>query len=296
MGIYDREYYRREGPSFLGSIRTGQACKWLILINIAVFVLQIATNKSGVITDALLLDSDAVLHGEVWRLLTYAFLHDPHSWSHILFNMLFLWWFGNDVEGIYGKREFLTFYLVSALVGGIVFVLAARAGLSTAHKCLGASGAVTAVLVLCALHFPSRVILIMFILPVPIWAFVLLQVAQDAFAFFGQRETGTAVSVHLGGALFAFCYYKGHWRLSSLWGYVRDWQHRLSRPRLRVYREQPPPAMSAVAAPEADGNDQLEEQLDAVLDKVARSGQNSLTDNERGILMRASEIYRRRRS
>ncbi len=152
-----------------------------------------------------------------------------------------------------------------------------------------------AVLVLCAMHFPSRVIYLMFVLPVPIWAFVLFMVAQDAFTFFGQRETGTAVSVHLGGALFAFCYYKAHWRLSSLWGQLRDWQHRLSRPRLRVYREQPP-VMSNVSAPEMDGNDELEEQLDAVLDKVARSGQNSLTENERRILMRASEIYRRRRS
>jgi membrane associated rhomboid family serine protease len=305
MGIYDREYYRREGPSFLGSIRTGEACKWLIIANIAVFVLQIVTNQSSIVTDALVLTANDVMHGQVWRLLTYAFLHDPHSWQHILFNMLFLWWFGTDVEAVYGKKEFLSFYLVSAVVGGILFVLAAEAGLIPTPDpridpaqipCLGASGAVTAVLVLCALHFPSRVILIMFILPMPIWAFVVFQVAQDAFAFFGQSHTGTAVTVHLGGALFAFCYYKGHWRLSTLWGRVREWQRRLSRPRLRVYREQQPQVTSAAAEPEGNVNDQLEEQLDAVLDKVARSGQNSLTDNERRILMRASEVYRRRRS
>ena len=49
------------------------------------------------------------------RLLSYAFLHDPGDIFHILFNMLFLWWFGSDVEDLYGPREFLSFYLTAAL-------------------------------------------------------------------------------------------------------------------------------------------------------------------------------------
>src|SRR5689334_25323067 len=107
MGIYDREYYRRESPSFLDR---GQVCKWLIGINIVCFILQLVTRPHGFpqaggtdpITDWFVLDVDAVLHGQVWRLLTYAFLHDPQGLYHILFNMLFLWWFGSDVEDIYG--------------------------------------------------------------------------------------------------------------------------------------------------------------------------------------------------
>ena len=130
MGIYDREYYRRDGPSFLGALPGfGQACKWLILINIVCFVLQLVTrtavadprfDRSDIpilqvyspVTAWLELDTNAVLHGQVWRLLTYAFLHDTGTLWHILFNMLFLWWFGKDVEDLYGPREFLAFYLV----------------------------------------------------------------------------------------------------------------------------------------------------------------------------------------
>src|SRR5207244_2633661 len=111
MGIYDREYYRREGPGFLNNFALrGQACKWLVIANIVVFVIQLLTRvkepiglgffqwEPGPVTDGLLLDTQKVLHGEVWRLLTYAFLHDPTVWQHIVFNMLFLWWFGTDVE------------------------------------------------------------------------------------------------------------------------------------------------------------------------------------------------------
>src|SRR5262249_27793551 len=159
MGIYDRDYYRREGPSFLGSITsTGRVCKYLILLNVLFFILQLLTNNPetghGWFTSFLLLDCNKVLEGQIWRLLSYAFLHG--NFWHIFFNMLFLWWFGSDVEGIYGPREFLSFYLVSAVVGAVAFVLAWVGRLQEGFLCLGASGAVTAVMVLFALHYPTR--------------------------------------------------------------------------------------------------------------------------------------------
>src|SRR5437016_5761090 len=102
MGIYDRDYYRRDGPSVLGNfLERGVVCKWLIGINTVVFVLQMLTGRnSGLVTETFDLNVAKVLHGEVWRLLTYAFLHDVSRSLplHIIFNMLFLWWFGTDVE------------------------------------------------------------------------------------------------------------------------------------------------------------------------------------------------------
>jgi membrane associated rhomboid family serine protease len=312
MGIYDREYYRREGPSFLNSFAlNGQACKWLIAVNIVVFVLQLITrprlhgllmpDQYGPITEGLELDTIKVLHGEVWRLLSYAFLHSPDTWTHIVFNMLFLWWFGTDVEAVYGTREFLAFYLTAAVVGGLVFQGAALV-MHEEGRCIGASGAVTAVMVLCALHFPNRIILLFFFLPLPIWVFVFFQVAQDAFYFVGGIRTQTAVAVHLGGAGFAFLYYKMHWRVTSLLPSLPSWKVRGARPRLRVYHageDEVPPLRTHVSAhplTPAEVDEQLEAKLDAVLEKVARSGQASLTEPERQILMRASEVYKKRRS
>jgi hypothetical protein len=223
---------------------------------------------------------------------------------HIVFNMWFLWLFGGDLEEMYGPREFLSFYLVAALAGGAAFL---GAGALTGQKsCIGASGAVTAVMVLYALHFPHRTILLFFVLPVPVWALVVFQVLQDTILFAQQTggadsfKSGTAVSVHLGGAAFALLYYKLQWRLTRIWSGMAAWQAQRRRPRLRVYREEEPrpaqPVAAAAAPSAAEIDEQLEAKLDAVLEKVARSGQASLTDSERQILLRASEIYKRRRS
>jgi membrane associated rhomboid family serine protease len=312
MGIYDRDYYRREGHSIFGSFADrGVICKWLIVINVVAFILQMITQHvvpdtndnpfaprvGGFITDLFILDVPRVLSGEVWRLLTYAFLHDTNSLWHIIFNMLLLWWFGTDVEDLYGPREFLAIYLVSALVGGLAFVLTYLMHLTIVPLCLGASGAIMAVLVLCALHYPTRVILVMFLIPVPIWLCVLLLLAQDAFVFVAGINTDTAVSVHLSCAAFAYVYYKRQWRLVDVGETVAAWWRRRRRPRLRVYPDDEPNTPVAVPSPRsADVDEHLEAKVDAVLEKVSRQGQDSLTDSEREILFRASEVYKRRKT
>lgn len=306
MGIYDRDYYRREETGFFALAGRGQVCKWLIGINVGVFILQIITKQAprvvmdgtpglGSLTDSLLLNTDAALHGQVWRLLTYAFLHDPGSLWHILFNMLFLWWFGADLEEMRGPREFLAFYLTAAFAGGLAYAgwqwIEGEPG-----RALGASGAVTAVMVLAACYFPSRTILVWFVLPLPIWAFVAFQVIQDSYLFLGGIRTGTAVTCHLGGAAFGFLYYKMQWRLLDLWSDLRSRMSRRSRTRLRIYRGEEEPSRPASSAASSSFDEQLEAKLDAVLEKMASFGKDSLTPDEQSILLRASEIYKRRRT
>jgi membrane associated rhomboid family serine protease len=308
MGIYDRDYYRREGPSFLGSfLERGTVCTWLVGLNVVAFIVQMLTRvqvpegwDQGPFTQGLWLNVEAVLHGQVWRLLTYAFLHDTGNIWHILFNMLFLWWFGSDLEDLYGPKEFLTFYLTAAVVGGLSYVAAVELGLHRAAVALGASGAVTAVLVLCACHFPRRVIYLFLFLPVPIWAFVVFSVAQDAFSLLGDSNHGVATSAHLGGAAFGFLYYKLHWRLSGLLPQLGTWKRRLAQPRLRVYREEEPQTPVSVAAPAAAAagadDEQLEAKMDAILEKISRVGKENLTEHELQVLRRASEKFKRRRT
>jgi hypothetical protein len=164
--------------------------------------------------------------------------------------------------------------------------------------CLGASGGVTAIMVLFACHFPQRVVLVFFILPMPIWALVALAVLMDSFVLLSGQQTQTAVIVHLAGAGFGFAYYKLQWRVSPLWTWLRTWRGQRSRPRLRVFQAEDEPAEPVAVGPASASNvdEQLEAKLDAVLEKVARSGQASLTESEREILFRASEIYKRKRT
>ena len=303
MGINDRDYIRREGPSFLGAfVERGTICKWLVGANVVIFVIQLLTGENGgsPFTDALVLNVDRVVfHGEVWRLLTYAFLHDPGDIFHILFNMLLLWWFGSDLEDLYGPREFLAFYLIAAICGGLLFSAARLIGFP-GDVCYGASGAVTAVLVLCAFHYPRRIIYLFLFLPVPIWLFVVGSVAYDAYTLLAHHNTGVAVAVHLGGAAFAFLYYRRHWRidpvLQNFWSGALAWRKRATRPPLRVYREEerPEPVRAAVA-PSVE-EDHIRAEMDAVLEKISRVGRENLTESDLKVLQRASEILRRRRT
>jgi membrane associated rhomboid family serine protease len=308
MGIYDREYYRRESPYLSTWLATGRVCKWLVLANIAVYILQLVTTpvepspegSVGFVTDWLAMrPARAFYHFEIWRVLTGAFLHDPWNWTHIFWNMVFLWWFGRDMEDLYGSGEFLLFYLISGIAGNLLWGVTALAqGYSPQAYALGASGAVTAVMVLCACHYPTRTILVMFILPVPLWLWALLHVCGDLFYFLRGVNIGVAVAAHVGGAAFGFLYYKFAFRLLPLWRSVASRVRRPVRPRLRIYREEAPaargPAVAETTPPARDR--QLEAAADAVLEKVSRLGIQSLTPEEKDILQRASERYRRRRN
>ena len=312
MGIQDRDYYRNEGPSIFDSLMPrGVMCGWLIGINVMVFVAQMAAlfayrdfgqpqrvvdqrnpmvqqiqqSSQGVVTDWLILDVEAVAHGQVWRLITYAFLHSPDSFLHILFNMLFLWWFGSDIEQLYGSKEFLAIYLTSAFLGGAAYEVW---GLTRTNPgpCLGASGAVTTMLILCALHFPRRIIY--------------FGVLMDIAGFLGVGDPSVAFCVHLAGAAFAVAYYKWQGSIVGTLSEILWWKKPRSRVRLKVFNPDPdddePVAVSANSAPQAAADEYLEAKLDAVLEKMARLGKESLTPQEQEILARASEMYKRRRT
>jgi membrane associated rhomboid family serine protease len=312
MGIYDREYYRSEGPSFLGSVsESGKVCLWLIAINVGAFILQLVTMpQAGArfggesaavlspVTEWCDLNTDAILHGQLWRLFTAAFLHG--GFSHIFWNMLFLWWFGHEVENIYGGKEFLAFYLAAVLVSSLAYVGWQLVD-STRGAAIGASGAVSAVLVVFAMHYPRHRILLFMFIPVSIWLFVVFMVAKDLYTFMTERQPMVGVTAHLGGAAFGFLYYRQQWRVLNLTSFLPEFSSRgrtRSRPRLRVYRgdEGSETIAAPSAPPEPRIDEQLEAQLDAVLEKMARSGKESLTESEKELLLRASEIYKRRRT
>lgn len=301
MGIYDRDYYRGD-RNFGTWLSPHRVCQWLIVINVVCFVIQLATRVrpeflDGPFTNFLDLRVDRVLKGEVWRLVTYAFLHSDDIW-HILFNMLALWWFGRAVEEIYGPKEFLAFYLVAAFFSGLThfgYELAVH-GVAGAHPAIGASGAVTAVMMVFAMHYPKTTVLLFFIIPVPIIVLMVLFIFADVLGFIGARPgSNIAFAAHLGGALFGFLYYKFHWRILRWWPSRMSMRpQRLTRPKLRVFQE-PDPDDTALADPAGEVDARLEAQVDAVLEKVAKFGKSSLTDREHQLLLKASEVYKQRR-
>jgi len=309
MGIHDRDYYRDESLGWTWG-RWGVTV-WLIVITAIVFVLQMvardSTNSRDLadpITDFGVCDTTRILQGQVWRLLTPVFLHA--GLFHLACNMLVLYWAGSRLEERYGSREFLLFYLTAGIFSNAVFVVSQIVAITPPGFALGASGAVTAVFVLFACHYPREQILVMFVLPMPIWLLVIFYIGFDLLGVLsGGRGVGYAA--HLAGALFGFIYFRAKWRIGSMIPSFTAGTRERATPRLRVLPSEPhelddttderePVAAAVEAARPTTAPDQLlEARVDQVLEKVSKHGQESLTPEERELLFRASEIYKKKR-
>lgn len=314
MGIHDRDYYRQSTRGWWDRFGDTPVTKWLVVVNVVVFVLQLFTSSRTAPLDLLATHGayylPAILDGEVWRIVTPHFLHSPRDLWHIVLNMFLLYMVGRELEAIYGSREFLCFYLGTALLisfGHMALGLLGAVG-TPPGRWLGASGPVTAVFVLFACHFPRREMWVFGILPVPAFVLAVGVVLMDAAGMMGWGLRGVENLVHLLGALFGFGYHYFDLRISHWFPLrlPRVATRGAARPRLFVDEEPEPapvsaprpssPAPTAAAARHSAATDeQLEAKLDQVLEKVARFGKESLTPDEQSILLRASEIYKRRR-
>ncbi|MEZ6063410.1 MAG: rhomboid family intramembrane serine protease [Planctomycetaceae bacterium] len=248
------------------------------------------------------LDANKVMRGQIWRLLTCAFCHDRHSIFHILFNMLGLIWFGIVLEQMYGSREFLWFYLAAAVVSSLTYVaLDLYTGESV--PAIGASGAVMAVLMLYAGHFPSATICVWWLFPIQVRWLVLLYVAYDLHPVLLELSgepsySGVAHAAHLGGLAFGYVYWKKRLRLLPLVekiGRIR-WRKFMRRnPGLRLYAS--PECESELRDDPSLANEhRVSEALDRLLEKISREGRDSLTDEDLSVLEEESKRLRGHRS
>ncbi len=175
----------------------------LIAINVLVFFLNYVAERTVVVylTMSPML---VVRNGFIWQFVTYMFVHG--GITHILFNMLGLFFFGSVLERRLGSNEFLMFYLVSGVLAGVFsFILYWLSG-STRVFLLGASGAVYAVLLAYATYFPDSRIYIMGILPVRAPVLVLGFTAIALFSQVFSVSSGVAHLTHLAGFGVAFLY------------------------------------------------------------------------------------------
>ena len=296
MGLHNRDYARDDDYQSYdsgfgrGGSTVWSICRWLITINIIVFVLQIFTQPQGqvsAVTYWLGLSPVHFMNGQIWRVLTYAFCHSTTAILHIVFNMLFLYWFGKVLEQMYGKREFLLLYLVSAVFSGVAFLVISYL---TGDKipAIGASGAIMAVVMIFALHFPRQKVYLYFLFPVEIRWIVLFYVIFDSFpilrALAGNNlHDGVAHSAHLGGLLIGFLYYKFQWRFENML------PGNISIPKMRNKHQR-----SFKVYEPTSKDEELEKTVDEILAKISREGEASLTNKERKILKKASEKYKNR--
>ncbi len=153
----------------------------------------------------LVLKSEFFFQGKFyWTLLTHMFVHG--GMSHIIFNMLGLFFFGPQVEQRMGSWEFLMFYLVCGLFSGI-FSLIVYTASAPFIELFGASGAIFAILMAFAIYFPNAKVLLFFVIPMNAKVMVLLYSGLSVFFHITRINGNVGHLTHLAGFGFAFLYF-----------------------------------------------------------------------------------------
>jgi len=285
----------------------------LLIVNIAVFVLEVFGGKLGVwiVNMGALQAYSAIAKVQLWRLVTFQFLHG--STNHILWNMFGLWMFGRVVEQQMGPRRFLWMYLVSGIVGGLFevgfhYLLYAYGQTGFIYTpIVGASAGVCGVLIAFAMLNPNALVYVMFVFPMRAkWIALLYAGATTWWALSalqagaGEQRTGNvAHAAHLGGMVCAVA-----WMVLA--GYInRPWANRIRSWFVRPRRapswsgpagpspRRPHPVVGGPnAAPGLGPTAQDEQRLDEILRKIHDGGLSSLSDDEREFLRSMSERTR----
>lgn len=196
-----------------------RAVKWLVITNAAVYLLlellkAVLPTLGGELTLVLALVPAYVMHGWIFQLVTYSFVHA--GVLHILFNMLGLWMFGAQLESDWGYKRFLEFYffcVIGAALTTIAISYTGVGGVVPLTPTVGASGGVLGILMAFGMLYGNQEIMLF---PIPISIRAKYFVAGVAFitlveaisASGAGRGSNVAYIAHLGGLLFGFLYVK----------------------------------------------------------------------------------------
>lgn len=202
-----------------------------------------------------IMQADAVLHGQVWRLFTATYMHG--GLTHILFNMLGLYFLGPALERAWGPRQFFFVYTLGGVVGNVMIVLAGLTGLLGMHElALGASGSVLTLLGAATVLFPQAEIYVYFLFPVRIRTFTVAYTIWFLYNIYTRGANYGGDICHLGGLLVGlFWARRGGFSISG--------KHRTIASRDSFYKEigrairRQPPSLPPPAKPPSNLDDLL---------------------------------------
>lgn len=279
------------------SFKEGSALTRLIYINLVVFLAVRIVNVFYFLAgtpfpflDWLALPADiGTLASRPWTLITYMFLH--FDFLHILFNLLWLYWMGQIFLGYFDQGKLITIYLLGGITGGIFYV----AGFNffpvfnqivPDSRLLGASASVIAIVTALAIYVPNHTIHLLFIGPVRMKYIALFSILMYIISISSSNAGGNLA--HLGGAFWGMIYIlqlrrgidvgKGINRLFS--GINKVFK---PQPKVKVTYRKPKPA-DDIEYNRQKNQDKI--RMNQILEKISKSGYDSLSKEEKEILFR----------
>jgi membrane associated rhomboid family serine protease len=233
-----------------------------------------------------------------WSLVTYMFLHA--GFFHILFNMLIFYWFGRIFQEYLGDRRLISTFILGGIAGAIVFILAYQIFPALAQRAavtgmVGASAGVMAIVIGAATLLPDFSLSLILIGPVRLKYIAGFMVLISFLGTAGSNAGGEFS--HLGGALYGFFYIKqmdkgmdlGEWLMQGIDKLKEAFTSSSSdrKSGFKVHRNQEKPKYKTYPGEKDKKADQKE--VDRILDKIAENGYDSLTEEERKTLFKASK-------
>ena len=301
--------------------------KNLLIINLIAFLATVVLELRGIdLKDIGGLHFFMASDFHLYQLVTYLFLHA--NFMHILSNMFGLWMFGCVIENVWGPKKFLFYYITCGIGAGLLqeiaqlgsFYMTITAqdpsvsfgeifaiGQQLSHQLnawttIGASGAVYVVILAFGMSSPNeRLFIIPFPFPIKAKWFVLFYVAIEFFSALGSSGDGVAHTAHLGGMLFGFLMIR-YWNRHPSSGFDRgrgeQFFENLKRnfeQRQRQHQQNNNSHMHAERGSSKEDDREFnarkrqnQEEIDAILDKIRKSGYDSLTKEEKKKLFDAS--------
>jgi len=289
--------------------------KNLLVVNVLAFIATFVLERSGIdLTRLFGLHFFLASEFHIYQFITYMFLHG--GFTHILFNMFALWMFGSVIERVWGPKKFLFYYIVCGVGAGFIQELVQYANYSmeglAAYQyvsaggvqmttdayinmwtTIGASGAVYGILLAFGMIFPNeRLFIIPFPFPIKAKWLIMGYIAIELFSAMSGPGDGIAHMAHLGGMLFGFLlirYWQKHPDSSQRYGRSRGqafFDQMLNRYAEHQKQKTHMRAEQTNSRRETDEEYNArqrknQEEVDAILDKIRKSGYDSLTKEEK---------------
>ena len=287
-----------QGQGILYKFKTLNIANKLIVINIAVFLLFFIASflfntSSEVLMQWFVLPEEPIeVLKQPWSLLTYSFLHG--GFTHILFNMIWLNFFSKFILNLFSEKRFLTVYLLGALYGGLLFVTAYNVFpvfQSKAGYLLGASASVSALMVFAATYSPN-ISFRFFMVTIKLWQLAVGLFLLDLFRLGSGTNPGGMLS-HIGGAVFGYLYAvqlaKGNdiglWFEKIVASLVNLFKTKKNTPFRKVHKTPKNTSKKKTTSVK----DERQIKIDGILDKIGKSGYESLTKQEKDFLFKAGD-------
>jgi len=277
------------------SFKEGSALTRLIYINLSVFLLIRLVNVFYFLADIpfpfldwLALPADfGTLASRPWTLLTYMFLH--FDFLHILFNLLWLYWMGQIFLGYFDQNKLISIYLLGGITGGLFYVAGFNSfpvfsGIVADSRLLGASASVIAIIAALAVHAPNHTLQLMFIGPVRMKYIALFSVLMYVIGISSTNAGGNLA--HLGGAFWGMIYVLQLRRgidMGKGISHLDSGIKKLFAPKQNVKLSYRKP-VDDIEYNRIKNQDKA--RMNEILEKISKSGYDSLSREEKEILFR----------